>query len=801
MGVVYKAFDPVLKRHLAIKVISQANAADKEFVARFFREAQATAGLNHPNIVSLYDIGEDKKQPYIAIEYLEGEDLDAVLQSGAALPLDWKLGIAVQLCEGLDHAHQNGVIHRDLKPSNVRIASNGEAKIVDFGVAKLVSSNLTTTGMLMGTPSYMSPEQVSGQQGLDGRSDIFGLGVILYELIVEAKPFPGSDFRTVMMAICNRQHTPLKEILPGCPDDLEALIDRALAKEPEDRFQSASELGTALRNFRARQPEARRILQREISSLSHSIEEIAGELEKPDYLGLFPQSLLRAPRGVDLDQTVISFSSEQDMQNDVGVLLKEHAVLLRHSHRLRELFEKKDRLRDQIAHSLQDLADGHVESSLESTRKLLQDVPESGRARGIIADCQKQLGALQEHEESLAKLSKLLAVTEGEGCSAPDARAVIELASQILKTYPEDTRAASAQHRALQLLEQIRNQIGQLESQTREEVDKSNFKEARDLIIQALVLDPDREPARLLLNQLQSHLESEANRLRARDLFQEALELKSQTQLEASLSKVEEAHNLDPNNTALIKLRERLLPGVEKLRAIADREAQIASLLEEAQRAIGGWRLGSAKVALDEVLSLETDHSEALQLQELWSNRRQTRQKIVGWGLPVLGLLLAVAAFLVFFPSQAPSQSKKYQVQRGDSLQALAARFGTSTEQINIWNSLTFGQILIEGQMLSLGSSAGDLGTLLLEIVPWARIESVEDLESGAMMLEGVATTPLRLRLPPGEYRVTASNPSLGGENMVFQVRIDPGNTTQEHRSWLGFDLEQELDSILGREP
>ena len=219
MGVVYKAFDPVLKRHLAIKVISEANAADQEFVERFFREAQATAGLNHPNIVSLYDIGENKKQPYIA---------------------------------------------------------------VDFGVAKLVSSNLTTTGMLMGTPSYMSPEQVSGQQSLDGRSDIFGLGVIVYELIAGTKPFPGTDFRTVMMAICNRKHTPLKETLPGCPDDLEALMDRALAKEPEDRFQSASEFATALRSFRAHLPEARQILKGEVASLAQTIAEIAGELEKPE---------------------------------------------------------------------------------------------------------------------------------------------------------------------------------------------------------------------------------------------------------------------------------------------------------------------------------------------------------------------------------------------------------------------------------------------------------------------------------------------------------------------------------------
>ena len=505
---------------------------------------------------------------------------------------------------------------------------------------------------------------------------------------------------------------------------------------------------------------------------------------------------------MDSDQTVIAFSSEQDLENDLGTLLVEHAVLVRHSQRLKELFEAKDRLREEMSHALQDFENAEFETSLERARKLLRDVPESGRVREIIAACQERVSTIREREESLAGLVKLVASAEGEERSAPNSREVIDLASQILEKYPEDAKATSAQHRAREQLEEIRNETSHLESRAREEIERSNFKEARELIDRALVLDPEHEPARVILNQLQSHLEVESNRLRALDLLQDARELEAQEQLEASLSKVEEAQDLDPSNTGIIRLRKRLLPQVEKLRTVAAHESQIESLLERAQRAIGGWRLGTAKVALDEVLSLEANRPEALELQELLSSRRQTKQKVMRWGLPLVGLLLvALTALLVFPPSPTPSLPKIYQVQRGDSLLTLATRFETSTEQISLWNSLSFGQTLIEGQMLFLGSSAADYGTLLVEIVPWAWIESLEHVESGAMMIEGVATTPLRLELPVGEYRVTASNSTLGGEDLVFQVRIEAGITVREQRSWLSFDLDRELDAILESQP
>jgi serine/threonine-protein kinase len=245
MGRVYKAHDPVLNRHVAIKTISAALAGDAELRKRFHREAQAAARLNHPNIITVYDYGEEKDTIYIAMELLEGTDLKDFLGSGALKSLGAKLRIMEQICEGLAFAHSKGVIHRDLKPANVHVTLSGQVKIMDFGLARLDSGDRSKAGVVVGTPNYMSPEQVMGD-AIDARTDIFSAGAVFYELLSSKKPFDADSVHGILFQVVHKQPTPVREISAELPVIVAEVVDKALAKDRANRFQTAEEFREAL---------------------------------------------------------------------------------------------------------------------------------------------------------------------------------------------------------------------------------------------------------------------------------------------------------------------------------------------------------------------------------------------------------------------------------------------------------------------------------------------------------------------------------------------------------------------------
>src|SRR5215510_6644815 len=180
MGTVYEAIDPLIARKVALKTMIPHLAGQPDLRARFLREAQAAGGLRHRNIVTVYDLGEHKGSPYIAMEFIEGTDLEKIIQSREPCSSEWKLDILGQVCEGLGYAHRNGIVHRDIKPANIRVTTDGEVKITDFGIAHLQSSNPTKSGLVLGTVHYMSPEQIDGKK-VDHRADVFSVGAIAYE--------------------------------------------------------------------------------------------------------------------------------------------------------------------------------------------------------------------------------------------------------------------------------------------------------------------------------------------------------------------------------------------------------------------------------------------------------------------------------------------------------------------------------------------------------------------------------------------------------------------------------------------
>ncbi len=259
MGVVYLGRDPVIGRLVALKTIravSEDDVEQREFQERFLREAQAAGILSHPNIVTVHDVGEDSatETSFIAMEYVEGKNLKQLLSEKTPFSSERIAEIVGQVAEALDYAHRRGIVHRDVKPANIIITPEGQVKITDFGIAKTEKSNLTTTGQFLGTPNYMSPEQVTGD-AVDGRSDLFSLGVVLYELLTRKKPFSADNLTSISYKIVHEQFVPPETYDASIPPEFTAVLDKALSKDPGERFQRGNDFALALYEFKAREEE------------------------------------------------------------------------------------------------------------------------------------------------------------------------------------------------------------------------------------------------------------------------------------------------------------------------------------------------------------------------------------------------------------------------------------------------------------------------------------------------------------------------------------------------------------------
>ncbi len=256
MAVVHKALDPLIGRIVAIKTIRLEHGAgmeQAELKTRLYREARSAGVLNHPNIVTIYDIGEEGEVAYIAMEHIEGETLETWLATHPVPPLDVTTSIVEQIASGLDYAASKGIIHRDIKPGNILLTQDLRAKIADFGIAKFSMSKLTMTGMVMGTPSYMSPEQAMGHE-IDGRSDIFSLGVIFYQMLTGERPFVGTNPTTIIYKILHEHPVPPHRLNVTLHPGFDHIVGRMLAKDPAARYQTCGEFIADLKNYAALGP-------------------------------------------------------------------------------------------------------------------------------------------------------------------------------------------------------------------------------------------------------------------------------------------------------------------------------------------------------------------------------------------------------------------------------------------------------------------------------------------------------------------------------------------------------------------
>ncbi len=610
MGVVYRAEDKRIGRQVAIKTLTEGFSGQTDMLERFYREAQAGI-LQHPNIVIVYDLGDEDGVPFIVMEYVNGDPLDKVITSGRALPLIDKLSIIEQVCAALGYAHQRGVVHRDIKPANVIVQPDGQTKIVDFGIARVQSSNaetgLTRTGNVIGTIHYIAPERLRGQP-FDGRSDIFSTGVMLYLLLTGALPFSGEDM-TVLQKLVNEPHPPLGTYITNYPPYLDTILDRALAKDPEQRYATAEEFAADLRAV------AEDLKKSRVTELFNDAErltteqqfgrarEVLQQLIRIDaqhtgarqLLGIVQQNLARLQRDEQIRQLVAEADEAlASLRFTEALASLDQAVKLDTSNtgllaKLESAKEKKRR-HDEIGTLLVEAEAsrnrGDLTGALKVIEKALRLDQDNTKLRAAYTEFAKQakLAAQQGQIREMLQNAR-------QEVSSRRFTAAIEILREVSKLDPSLPELEHLLQNAVTGQEQERRRklLEQVQAQAETCVAADEFDRAADLINRAI----EQLPSEPSLLQLKSQVAGQARKFRIRQL------------IDTTAAKAQEAFASSPHEAlAIVQRALQELPGEERLMALEDSlrqrlknlqaEEVRGSYLREAQEAIDRNEFGKA---------------------------------------------------------------------------------------------------------------------------------------------------------------------------------------------------------------
>ena len=434
MGVVYKAKDPLIDRVVAIKKMTGTFAEDPEARERFLREARAVGRLQHPNIVSIYELGLEDNAPFMVMEFLEGQGLDRIVSTRAPLTLLQKLDYMVQVCQALHYAHEHDIVHRDVKPANVIVLTGGsQVKLVDFGIARAGSSGMTRTGIAIGTTSYMSPEQIEASRTLDRRSDVFSAGVMMYEILTYELPFPGSEPIAIAIKILREPYPPLSAYLPEYPPELDNILAKALAKDRDERYATAEDFAFELNHIiedlrkdmvgqnmdEARQSFARMELARSRELLSQVLKAEPQHTDARQLMQQVQQLIQKQEKVVQVRDFRMAAEAAvgQDRYEDALALIEQAIRLDKTDQQLaqyRELILQGIQRKQEIDQKL-DLADSaeqaeDLKTAEEMVGKALELDPTDTRARMMMAAVKRRLGQVSRETE----LKQLAELAEGD---------------------------------------------------------------------------------------------------------------------------------------------------------------------------------------------------------------------------------------------------------------------------------------------------------------------------------------------------------------------------------------------------
>ena len=528
MGIVYKGRDPHLDRLVAIKMMTGSFSDNPDLLKRFYREAQSTASLQHRNIVTVYELGDQAGSPYLVMEYLDGESLDSMLSDRRPQTLTEKLGLVLEICHGLSYAHERGVVHRDIKPANIMVSKGGGVKIVDFGIAHFGDINVTLTGQIVGSISYMSPEQVNGRT-VDARTDIFSTGIVLYQLLTSALPFDGDNAASTLLKIVNEPPPPLTHFLSDYPRELDQVIHRALAKDRTERYPSAEELALDLGQVQA---------QLKQNLIAGYFQQARQQIERQDLYGA--------------KQQLVEILKIDYQNTDASLLLRE----LQEKIQAQEIGKEVEQLRWQAEEAF---AQERFESALSYIERAL-DLDKKN----------VQLLALRDRVKAAAfkveKLNRAMAVAESAH-QAGDLDSAKHAVDEALELAPNDTHV-KALHRAVHTdwaERERRREIEGYVEQARRQISSRKFTAALELLKQAEALAPQAPEIQALIESARAAQEQERRR----------------RELEAINRGIEDAINRDDYESATIKADEglKLFPGERsllKLKALAEKQRQAA---------------------------------------------------------------------------------------------------------------------------------------------------------------------------------------------------------------------------------
>jgi serine/threonine-protein kinase len=562
MGVVYKANDPLLGRAVAIKMMTTLDYVDNpDLLQRFYREAQSTGNLHHRNIVTVYELGDHEGSPYLVMEYLEGETLDAVIQGSRPISLFDRINFILEVCDGLSYAHARSVVHRDIKPGNIMVLKDSGVKIVDFGIAHIGNRTVTRTGQLLGSLPYMSPEQISGKQ-VDARTDIFSLGVVFYQLLTTHLPFDGETPAATLLKIIQERPKPLSEYGKSFPAELDEILLRALAKDREQRYPSAQDFAYDLIQIRGRIQqelvdehlnEAELLLSREefVKAREKLAEVLKIDRHNSRAVELSRATLLRIQQQEQGEQVrqlrVQAEEAFQKEQFDQALDAVRKAINLhptdRDLQRLRSSVEdaraKTEKLRRSLKRAESAYEQGELDSAKQAIEEALSVAPDDAQAKSLDRMIQRDwaqraqrlqvLGFIDEARREIASRNFTLAIevlrkAEAIDAASPEVQALIDAAN-----------AAREQERRRKALETAKREI-------EADLDRDDFQQATSRADAALKEFPEDRGLQKLRDLAEKQRAFAERKSFIRDSISQSRALLESGQAEQALQALQTAH-------------------------------------------------------------------------------------------------------------------------------------------------------------------------------------------------------------------------------------------------------------------